>query len=189
MTHVIEGDRVVLRPADVRDVFSLRRFGRTPTAMEGFPEPGEPAGRMVQWLQEAAAQGLMVWVIVHEAEVLGVITAAFNRNGGLAQVSYDLDAERQGIGLTTEALRLLSAWIFRETEVQRVELSVTIANIAMWRVAQRAGFVLEGVARARCRWAGVWHDVRNYALLRAEWEEAQQPRPVTARHAYVGHAG
>ena len=43
MDRVISGERVVLRPVAPRDLPAIRRLGRTPTSIDGFPQPGDPA--------------------------------------------------------------------------------------------------------------------------------------------------
>lgn len=175
MDRVISGERVVLRPVAPRDLPAIRRLGRTPTSIDGFPQPGDPADQPDRWLRAASVRGAEVFAIDFAGEALGVVTVE-REGGSIVRVGYHAEEDRQGRGLTAEALGLVVTWLFRETAVHRVELGVTIANVALWRAAQRAGFVLEGVARARCRWAGVWHDVRNYALLRDEWEEVHGSR-------------
>lgn len=47
----------------------------------------------------------------------------------------------------TMALLMLSQWIFQETGFQRIELRVAANNIASQRVAGKARFVREGIAR------------------------------------------
>jgi len=185
MQRVIEGDAVVLRPAELQDVASLRRLGRTPTAIPGFPQPGDPPEQAERWLASALARGVRVFCITREGGTIGVVTVEFE-GGAIARVGYDVDDSKQEVGACAEALRLVSGWIFRESAAHRIELDVTDASVALWRVAQRAGYGLEGVARARCRWAGVWHDVRRYALLRDEWVQARRSPQVGAAVAYLG---
>ena len=52
-----------------------------------------------------------------------------------------------GQGFVTEAATALARLCFDHLEARRVELRMDDANVASWRVAERAGFTLEGVLR------------------------------------------
>jgi len=52
-----------------------------------------------------------------------------------------------GRGLVTEAARGLAAWAFTQLHARRVEIRTDAANQRSRRVAERAGFDLEGVLR------------------------------------------
>jgi RimJ/RimL family protein N-acetyltransferase len=41
----------------------------------------------------------------------------------------------------------------------------------MIRVAEKAGFVYEGVEREMVQWQGKWLDLIHFGVLRQEWEE------------------
>ncbi|GAA3422635.1 GNAT family protein [Streptosporangium vulgare] len=53
-----------------------------------------------------------------------------------------------GRGYATEALLGVARWVFETTEMRRIELRADLANTASLRVAEKAGFVREGVLRA-----------------------------------------
>jgi RimJ/RimL family protein N-acetyltransferase len=52
---------------------------------------------------------------------------------------------RHGYG--TEAIELLTGWLFDEAGAARVQLSTAVQNAAMRRVAEKIGFEFEGVLR------------------------------------------
>ena len=62
----------------------------------------------------------------------------------------------RGLGLMTEAVAALARWVLGEQGFERAELRAATGNIASARVAVKAGFGYEGVARN----AGVIHDGR-----------------------------
>lgn len=53
----------------------------------------------------------------------------------------------RGKGVTSAALVLVSQWILREVGFQRIEVRVAPDNFASQRVAEKAGYVREGIAR------------------------------------------
>jgi RimJ/RimL family protein N-acetyltransferase len=63
------------------------------------------------------------------------------------EVGYWAAARARGRGLTTRALRLISAWAVREG-AKRVQLRADVRNVASLRVAEKAGFRREGTLRA-----------------------------------------
>jgi RimJ/RimL family protein N-acetyltransferase len=67
----------------------------------------------------------------------------------IAEIGYGLRAGWRGRGLATRSVRLVADWAFTRAGIVRLELGAAVANTASRRVAVRAGFQLEGVARMR----------------------------------------
>lgn len=63
------------------------------------------------------------------------------------EIGYWLRASAVGRGYTTEAVRLLAAFALDALRANRVEISCDAANVASQRVAERAGFTLDGRLR------------------------------------------
>ena len=80
------------------------------------------------------------------------------------EVGYWCRTSCTGQGFVTEAVRAVTRMAFERLRARRVELRVDERNAASWRVAERAGFVLEGVLRNnQLDKAGDACDVRVYA--------------------------
>jgi RimJ/RimL family protein N-acetyltransferase len=71
-----------------------------------------------------------------------------DREAGELELGYIVAAHARGRGVGTEILRLLTRWAFEDVEAQRVYLIIDVANPASVRVAERCGYVLEGVMRS-----------------------------------------
>jgi ribosomal-protein-serine acetyltransferase len=63
------------------------------------------------------------------------------------EISYWSAPWARGQGLMTSALKLLTKWILSEQDMERVEVRVATNNIASQRVAEKVGFIREGIAR------------------------------------------
>jgi RimJ/RimL family protein N-acetyltransferase len=63
------------------------------------------------------------------------------------EVGYWAAARARGRGLTTRALKLISAWAVA-VGAKRVQLRADVRNVASLRVAEKAGFTREGTLRA-----------------------------------------
>ncbi|HYN65817.1 MAG TPA: GNAT family protein [Ornithinibacter sp.] len=115
------------------------------------------------------SEGLLL-ITDHGGELLGHIEF-FETVGYLdeLELSYLLySAERRGRGVATEAVGLLTGYLFDRTKVNRIRLVIHPENTASRRVAEKAGYTLEGVARGAWYHRGHHHDVEVWAMLRAE---------------------
>ncbi len=82
-------------------------------------------------------------------EFLGFI--AIVRYGAVereAELGYIVSPSARGRGIGVRALALLTAWCLGDLGLERVELRIDVANEASARVAERAGYVREGVLRS-----------------------------------------
>lgn len=66
------------------------------------------------------------------------------------EIGYWLSKDYQGNGYMTEAVQRIEQFAFEELGARRVEIRCDEANIKSRRVAERAGFVLEGVLKQDC---------------------------------------
>lgn len=70
-------------------------------------------------------------------------------DGRLAEVGYWTAPDARGKGITTQATQVVARWAFAEVGVERLEWLAEVGNAASRRVAEKAGFTIEGVLRAR----------------------------------------
>ncbi|WP_422414032.1 MULTISPECIES: GNAT family N-acetyltransferase [unclassified Endozoicomonas] len=86
------------------------------------------------------------------------------------EVGYHIfSKEDRGKGFATEALLLLTNYLFQSKQVNRIELRISTKNIASEKVAKNVGFVHEGTNREAAFSMGKLHDMHIYALIRSEW--------------------
>ena len=91
---------------------------------------------------------------------------------------------RHGAGaIAGRALRLLARWALGPLGLERVELRISVDNEPSLRVAERLGFVREGVLRSAHLKGDVREDVAVYSLLRTRGRPAGRlvARPGRAR--------
>jgi RimJ/RimL family protein N-acetyltransferase len=99
------------------------------------------------------------------------------RDPQLADVGFLCTPWARGRGLTTAALRLTCAWGFRELGLARIEWRAQVGNLASRRVAEKAGFRLEGTQRARLVQRGERRDAWLAGLLPADLQPTASPGP------------
>ena len=110
------------------------------------------------------ATGRLAFAIVDRTSgsLLGSIDV---RLGDVGSIGYWIAAPARRRGIATRALRLLSRWAIEEGGVERLELTTHTENVASQRVAEKAGFVLEGVLRSHTRFRGGRRDSVLFSLL------------------------
>jgi RimJ/RimL family protein N-acetyltransferase len=102
-------------------------------------------------------------------EVLGSIGVRFSETGDVGEIGYWARASARSRGAMTRAVRLVARWAFRQGAA-RLQLRADVANLASRRVAEKAGFQLEGVLRS-AHWnsrLGRRQDWAMYSLLPGE---------------------
>jgi RimJ/RimL family protein N-acetyltransferase len=84
-----------------------------------------------------------------DGRFLGVALAFdIDRAEGELELGYIVAPEERGRGAGTAILRALTDWAFAEAGVERIRLIIDTANPASLRVAERSGYVREGVMRS-----------------------------------------
>jgi len=85
-----------------------------------------------------------------------------------AHIGYWLDADNEGKGIVTDAVRVLIEYGFTELELNRIEIKAGVNNIRSRAIPERLGFTLEGVAREADYVNGIYIDLAVYGLLKKD---------------------
>ncbi len=83
----------------------------------------------------------------------------------VAEAGYWMSEEGRGRGLTARALELLSSWTLTTGNLVRIELLVEVGNAPSRKVAERSGFVLDGVLRKKAFHRGEHRDLAMYSRI------------------------
>jgi RimJ/RimL family protein N-acetyltransferase len=87
---------------------------------------------------------------------------------GRANIGYWVRSSEMGKGVAVAAVRLVAAWAFRNTALERLEIVVAVGNARSQRVAEKVGAVREGVLRRRLFLHDTFHDAIMYSLVRGD---------------------
>jgi RimJ/RimL family protein N-acetyltransferase len=118
-----------------------------------IPEP-VPPGFARTWLERyeegRAAENREAFAVVDDAgEFLGLALAPeIDRDTATAELGYAVTPGARGRGVASEALRQLTEWAFGQQGMVRLELLISVDNPASKKVAERCGYVREGVLRS-----------------------------------------
>jgi RimJ/RimL family protein N-acetyltransferase len=100
-------------------------------------------------------------------ELLGAIEVRLGEEGS---IGYWMAPAARGRGIATRALVLLSRWAVADGGVERLALTTHPENLASQRVAEKAGFVREGVLRSHMRFREGRRDSVLFSLLPSDLE-------------------
>jgi RimJ/RimL family protein N-acetyltransferase len=166
-------DLVALVPLDRTHLDALEDLGGDPL-VQRFTRIPDPWGRAeAEWWLGLYERG---WVDGSRAgfAVVEAATGAFVGMIGFvtlrleaaeAEVGYIVAPEARGRGIAVRALTLVTEWGFTQLGLARIELRAELENPASLRVAERCGYVREGVLRRVHLKGGKRGDMAIYARL------------------------
>lgn len=161
----LEDDVVLLRPFELGDVPAIVAACRDPEIPRwtSVPSPYTEADARA-WLESDEEE---TFAIVDKAtgELLGSIGVRYP-GSGVGEVGYWVKREARGRGVATRALVLVARWALEERDLGRFQLRADVENEASQRVAEKAGFVREGVLRSELLIKGERRDVVMYSRVR-----------------------
>ena len=159
----------LLAADDVDDVTELisdattLRYTRVPEP----PPEGFAQGWSERYEQGRESRSKEAFAVVgDDGEFLGLALApAIDEEAAEAELGYIVAAHARGRGVASEALRLLTAWAFEQRGIRRAYLLIDVDNAASSKVAERAGYQLEGVMRSAYLKQGRRGDTQLWARL------------------------
>ena len=109
-----------------------------------------------------------VFAITYCGEVIGCIGVHRKENVHYltAELGYYIAEPYWGKGITTEAVRQICAYIFKNTDIIRIFAEPYVFNGASCRVLEKAGFQFEGILRQNAVKNGQSVDMKLYAVIR-----------------------
>jgi ribosomal-protein-alanine N-acetyltransferase len=125
-----------------------------------------------EWIGLCATQEPpLAFAVLVEGEVAGGIGAELHEDilADSAELGWWLGHRFWGRGITAMAARRFVGYCFQDLGLDRVEAGVMRSNPASARVAEKAGFQLEGVAKQAYLKNGERIDRLLFGLVRTEW--------------------
>ena len=111
--------------------------------------------------------------VIGTANYTNIVRGAFQA----CHLGYQVAANHQGRGLMAEALHASNAFMFERFRLHRIMANYLPENERSRRLAQRLGFLEEGLAPRYLFIAGAWRDHVLSALVNPAFDDAwMQPR-------------
>ena len=89
----------------------------------------------------------------------------------IANLGYWIKTESIGTGIATEATRHLAKFALKVIGLQRLEILMSVENLASKGVAEASGAVYEGMLRNRLMLHGKVHDAYLYSMTPADLKD------------------
>lgn len=171
----IRTGRLTLRPFTAADIPWVYEVSQDPTVRQFVELPSpyrlEDAKFFVEEVAVAAS------LAGQRVELLVEVSADATRLGrvglGLAgarraEIGYWVDPRARGRGVAAEATKALCRWAFTHLRLEIIEWRAEVGNHASRRVAEKAGFLIEGTLRKRLLHRGTTVDAWVGSILRDE---------------------
>ena len=160
----------LLRPWRADDAPIMLAAAGEPVMARQFTTPVDSLAAAEAWIETLATRRVddtaYSFAVLDDGVPVGnVAVSSVERRHLTGWVSYWIREQARGKGLATKACRAVSEFAFTELGLFRLELAHRVDNPASCRVALGAGFLVEGVERARLLYDGVRYDTESHARL------------------------
>jgi precorrin-6B C5,15-methyltransferase / cobalt-precorrin-6B C5,C15-methyltransferase len=153
----LAAENLILRPFTPTDADDVTEACQDSETLRWLLLPRPVTRANVEWFigtfgpgQRESGAGI-VFAIESAGRLAGAIDLkGVNWTARVAEVGYWVAPWARGRGVAAQATRVLCEWAIRDHGFERVQLFAATGNAASQRVAEKAGFVREGVARNAC---------------------------------------
>lgn len=178
MAHAVQprvpvDEELALRPWEYRDAPAVLAAFSDQDIVRWHTRRMTTLDEAIAWIETAFAawtsERSSGWAIVDvtNEQVLGRTALHTELAAGTAEIAYWVLPEARGRGVATRAAMAATAW-GHAFGFHRIELQHSTRNDVSCIVAQRAGFVAEGVKRASDRHADGPHDMHLHAHINSD---------------------
>jgi len=174
--RIVLGEKIAIRRILASDLPRIADFPFTVSITEHLSDIGlltEAFRTSGLWTDTAGAVAI---VDAQDGRLLG--TMQFYRSAPCIhgfELGYIIhDPADRGDGKASEAVRLFSDYLFETLpDFYRLQLIIEAWNVPSWKLAERCGFVREGLLRSAGFGSGDPADCFIYCRTRKDWHEAR----------------
>ncbi len=175
---VIDTERLQLRQITPNDADAMMSIYSGEEMMRFLAQPPsdtrEKALGLIEWFSGNYQNQIGIdWGIAlkGETQLIGMCGAyGWNREDRKVDIGYHILTPYWGKGYATEATRALLGWCFENLDLHRIQADCTDGNLGSERVLLKSGFQVEGLWRESCWEHGRFVDIKQFGLLRREFE-------------------
>ena len=171
---VLTSNDIILRPLRLRDrnqwdeVRAINRDWLSPWEATRPLVPGEDSETdlpsyfqmVTSHNREGRAERSLTLSIWYKGSMVGQITLGGIVMGALrgAHIGYWIDHRFSNLGIMTQSVVMLTEYGFQDLDLHRIEINLRPENTASRRVAEKAGYYLEGERPRFLHIDGQWRD-------------------------------
>ncbi len=178
MVSILIDDELLLRsfePEDAQELFRVVEASREHLRpwlpwvdMSTKPE------HSLQFIQQSKTQqhnqvGIALGIIYNRHIIGSMGMHNWDHTLKKAQLGYWITKEYEGKGIIQKCLAAFIDFLFNKAGLNKVEIHFMVNNHRSARVAEQAGFKVEGIIRQSYLMNGIYHDIVITGLLKKEW--------------------
>lgn len=175
---VLETPRLRLRKLSMRDAGDMFEYASVPEVAEhvlwDYHRNISDSMHYLRIVTQQYIEGTpSPWGIVHKelGKLIGTIGFhIWSYSNGYAEAGYAISKDFWNMGIVTEAFTEIIRFGFENMNLNRIEATCKLPNLASERVMQKCNMIYEGILRKRLFAKGEFHDLKMYSLLKTDWE-------------------
>ena len=176
--------KVILSPFTLADATVVQRYAGAPEVARttlNVPHP-YPDGAAEKWIASHLLQYLEKMNAVFAirsplGDLYGAINLRLQMHDQLGEMGYWIGVPFWNKGICTDAARRLIQFGFEDLGLNKIHARHLGGNAGSGRVMDKCGMTKEGVLRQHAMKNGVWRDIVEYGILKAEYEAGQMNVP------------
>jgi len=179
---VLETERLLLRKLTLDDAEDMFEYASDPEVTKYLVwvahQDIEDSREFLKSVLDRYRKGLVAsWGVVHKLDEKLIGTCGYISwlpHGDLgkharAELGFALSRKYWGQGLMPEAVREVITFGFRKMQLNRIQATCEVENLASERVLEKVGMKFEGVLREYMYAKGAYRDLKMFSILRSEW--------------------
>lgn len=166
--------KALLRPWKESDAASIARHANnkkiSDNLRDGFPYPYTIEDART-WLSLALNETRHILLAIEvDGEAAGGIAILYKDNvyRFSAEIGYWLGESHWNKGITSEAIRILSDFIFENTGIVRIQAEIFSPNIASMKAVTNAGYLFESINKKAIFKNGEFFDLHVYCKVKEQ---------------------
>ncbi|NLM52496.1 MAG: GNAT family N-acetyltransferase [Firmicutes bacterium] len=178
-TPQLETERLILRKLTLQDADDIFAYGSDPEVSRFMTwethQSIEETKSFINFIldkyekDEAGEWGI---VLKSTGKLIGSVgIPRYDLQNKSAEIGYVLSRKYWGQGIMPEAVSRVLQFAFEEMGLNRIESCHYVRNEKSGRVMQKVGMSFEGVVREKIFAKNKFWDVKQYAILRSDWEK------------------
>ncbi|NLM21557.1 MAG: GNAT family N-acetyltransferase [Peptococcaceae bacterium] len=178
-TPQLETERLILRKLTLQDADDIFAYGSDPEVSRFMTwethKSIEEARSFINIIldkyekDEAGEWGI---VLKSTGKLIGSVgIPRYDLKNKSAEIGYVLSRKYWGQGIMPEAVSRVLQFAFEEMGLNRIESCHSLPNEKSGRVMQKVGMSFEGVIREKIFAKNKYWDVKQYAILRSDWQK------------------
>lgn len=167
-------ENTILRPMRMEDQEMVMNWRTLPEITRYMnTDPVSDIEKQKAWfLKQQSDPTCYYWMIEVDNQPVGVtsITAIDKKNGTCTRGTYIAVQEKRSFELITSVYASQFDFVFDELALNKIEIQVFAENKNVVILSKKCGFKEEGILREHIRKAGVYYDVVQLGMTKADWE-------------------